>query len=70
MASISSAAFAETFQAKLPFLDPLDPQYQYWPIAGRESTAPIVGRRPGLLGVAEERRGSGLLTGPPWSRRV
>lgn len=41
MASISSAAFAETFQAKLPFLDSLDPQYQYWPIANRESTAPF-----------------------------
>lgn len=41
MASISSAAFAETFQAKLPFLDPLDPQYQYWPIADRASTQPF-----------------------------
>jgi hypothetical protein len=41
MASVSGAAFAETFQAKLPFLDSLDPEYQYWPIASRESTTPV-----------------------------
>jgi hypothetical protein len=41
MASISSAAFAETFQAKLPFLDSLDPRYPYWPVADRENTAPF-----------------------------
>lgn len=41
MASVSGAAFAETFQAKLPFLDSLDPQYQYWPIANRETTTPV-----------------------------
>lgn len=41
MASVSGAAFAETFQAKLPFLDSLDPQYQYWPIVNRETTTPV-----------------------------
>jgi len=40
MVSISSAAFAEGIQAKLPFLDAIDPQYRYWPVAHRESTAP------------------------------
>jgi len=40
IASISSAAFAEAFQAKLPFLDSLDPEYQVWPIANRETTPP------------------------------
>ncbi len=37
--SISSAAFAETVQAKFPFLDALDPVYPYWPIFDREATS-------------------------------
>ncbi len=32
IAGISSAAFAETFQAKFPWLDLLVPAYPYWPV--------------------------------------
>jgi hypothetical protein len=34
---ISSAAFAEAFQAKFPFLDSLIPAYPYWPVANHEA---------------------------------
>ena len=34
---ISSAAFAETFQAKFPLLDFLLPAYPYWPVADHEA---------------------------------
>lgn len=40
MVGISSAAFSETVEAKLPHLDKIDPMYQYWPIAGRETVTP------------------------------
>jgi len=33
MAGISSAAFAQTVQEKLPGFDSLEPKYQYWPVA-------------------------------------
>lgn len=38
---ISSSAFAEIVQAKFPFLDKIDPVYQYWPVAAREQTQPF-----------------------------
>jgi hypothetical protein len=40
MAAISSAAFAQIVQKKLPIFDSLLPKYQYWPVADRESTQP------------------------------
>jgi hypothetical protein len=41
MVGISSAAFSETVEAKLPHLDKIDPMYPYWPITDREKTAPF-----------------------------
>ncbi|HYX23757.1 MAG TPA: hypothetical protein VFC23_06355 [Thermoanaerobaculia bacterium] len=37
VAGISSAAFAETFQAKFPWLDFLVPAYPYWPVYDHEA---------------------------------
>jgi len=38
MASISSAAFAQTVQQKFPIFDCIIPKYDYWPVANRANT--------------------------------